>query len=99
MTRSPSLPSRMGCSLLMSTADRDRQPRLPGMPDLPSSETPALFTVPEAGDDSFPAVPLLPRYTPAKRPLDSFYIPLLKRSKVYDRAVGYWSAAELKFAA
>ena len=42
---------------------------------------------------------LVPRYTPAKRPLESFYIPLLSRARAYDRAVGYWSAAELAFAA
>ena len=51
------------------------------------------------GADSFKSVVLFPRYTPAKRPLESFYIPLLSRAKGYDRAVGYWSAKELIFAA
>jgi superfamily II DNA or RNA helicase len=56
---------------------------------------------PSAGEseDSFRAVALYPRYTPARRPLESFYIPLLSRATNFDRAVGYWSARELAFAA
>ena len=47
----------------------------------------------------FTDLPLLPRYTPDTQPFDSFYVPLLSRAKCYDRAVGYWSAAELMYAA
>ncbi|MFY1702985.1 DEAD/DEAH box helicase [Micromonospora sp. WMMA1923] len=83
----------------MSTFREEEQQLLPGMPHPRRSQTPAMFEVPNEGDDSFRAVPLLPRYSPAKQPLDTFYIPLLKRAKFYDRAVGYWSATELKFAA
>ncbi|HEY3903057.1 MAG TPA: helicase-related protein [Streptosporangiaceae bacterium] len=53
----------------------------------------------EEGEDSFRAVALYPRYTPARHPLESFYIPLLSRATSFDRAVGYWSARELAFAA
>ena len=35
----------------------------------------------------------------SQAPLESFYIPLLSRATSFDRAVGYWSAAELTFAA
>ena len=58
-----------------------------------------MFSLTAEGEDSLKAVALVPRYTPAKRPLESFYIPLLSRAKYYDRAVGYWSAKELLFAA
>ena len=47
----------------------------------------------------FTDLALLPRYTPDAQPFDSFYVPLLSRAKCYDRAVGYWSAAELMYAA
>ena len=52
-----------------------------------------------AGEDSFQAVGIRARYTPDDRPLASFYVPMLARARFYDRAVGYWSAAELQFAA
>ena len=58
-----------------------------------------MLSLTAEGEDSLKAVALVPRYTPAKRPLESFYIPLLSRAKYYDRAVGYWSAKELVFAA
>ncbi|NKS70572.1 DEAD/DEAH box helicase family protein [Rhodococcus hoagii] len=51
------------------------------------------------GEDSFQAVAIKARYTPDDRPLATFYVPLLTRALFYDRAVGYWSAAELQFAA
>lgn len=76
------------------------QEALPGLPAAGKPDVQeAMFVPPAEGDDSFKAVPLIPRYTPAKRPLESFYIPLLSRAKAYDRAVGYWSATELVFAA
>ena len=58
-----------------------------------------MLSLTAEGEDSLKAVALVPRYTPTKRPLESFYIPLLSRAKYYDRAVGYWSAKELLFAA
>lgn len=45
------------------------------------------------------ALSLRPMYTPKDRPGESFYVPILTRAVAYDRAVGYWSAAELKYAA
>ncbi|MCY1655736.1 SNF2-related protein [Dietzia sp. SL131] len=50
-------------------------------------------------EDTFRAIVIRPRYTPDDRPLTTFYVPMLSRSLSYDRAVGYWSAAELQFAA
>ena len=50
-------------------------------------------------DDSFVEAPLKSRYSPDDRPFESFYVPLLSRAIAYDRAVGYWSATELQFAA
>jgi superfamily II DNA or RNA helicase len=76
------------------------QDALPGFPAASTAEAQeAMFVPPPEGDDSLKAVSLLPRYTPGTRPLESFYIPLLSRAKTYDRAVGYWSASELVFAA
>ncbi|MBP2520894.1 SNF2-related protein [Rhodococcus sp. PvP104] len=57
-----------------------------------------LIDLPDA-DDSFDSIGLKARYTPKDRPLGAFYIPMLSRAIAYDRAVGYWSAAELQFAA
>ena len=58
----------------------------------------ALIQRPEA-DDSFVGIGLKGRYSPNDYPLGSFYIPMLSRAISFDRAVGYWSAAELQFAA
>lgn len=84
----------------MSDADEAAQNALSGRSVTTAStgqdEMPPLTA---EGADSLKAVALVPRYTPAKRPLESFYIPLLSRAKYYDRAVGYWSAKELIFAA
>src|SRR5581483_6212523 len=84
----------------MSDADEAAQNALSGRSVTTAStgqdEMPPLTA---EGTDSLKAVALVPRYTPAKRPLESFYIPLLSRAKYYDRAVGYWSAKELIFAA
>jgi len=56
--------------------------------------------IPDGNDgDSFPSLPIQARYTPDDRPLTTFYIPMLSCAIAYDRAVGYWSAAELQFAA
>lgn len=59
-----------------------------------------LFTHdPATGDDSFQTVTLRSTYSPDDQPFKKFYLPLLTRSVMYDRAVGYWSATELQFAA
>lgn len=84
------------------TGDGSTAGRLPGMPNAPEQPTQnGLFEHEAGGEDSLREVrpQLKPRYTPDDHPLESFYIPLLTRSIRYDRAVGYWSAAELKFAA
>lgn len=44
-------------------------------------------------------VPVKPKYSPDDHPLDTFYIPMLSVATAYDRAVGYWSATELSYAA
>ncbi|WP_411129791.1 DEAD/DEAH box helicase [Streptomyces sp. x-19] len=49
--------------------------------------------------DSFRSVQLKPMYSPDDAPFEAFYEPLLSRAVAYDRAVGYWSGAELQFAA
>lgn len=59
----------------------------------------ALDIPDENGSDSFQSLPIRGRYTPDDRPLGTFYVPMLSRAIAYDRAVGYWSAAELQFAA
>lgn len=51
------------------------------------------------GGDSFRSVGVLGAYSPDDQPFQTFYLPLLSRAISYDRAVGYWSAAELQFAA
>lgn len=58
-----------------------------------------LFAHDPAGDESFRAVGVKGDYSPDDRPFETFYVPLLSRAISYDRAVGYWSAAELQFAA
>jgi superfamily II DNA or RNA helicase len=49
--------------------------------------------------DSFRSLRLRSTYSPDNSPFEYFYVPLLKRAVTYERAVGYWSAAELQFAA
>ena len=49
--------------------------------------------------DSFQTVDLGATYSPDDRPFETFYLPLLSRAVTYDRAVGYWSASELQYAA
>lgn len=51
------------------------------------------------GNDSFVRVGLKGDYSPDDQPFATFYVPMLSRAVAYDRAVGYWSAAELQFAA
>ncbi|WP_423463366.1 DEAD/DEAH box helicase [Promicromonospora sp. MS192] len=46
-----------------------------------------------------PALPLRAMYSPKDRPGATFYVPVLTRAVTYDRAVGYWSSAELQYAA
>lgn len=74
---------------------------LPGAPEPPAASAQAdLFAVdPVMSPDSFRAVGLRSTYSPDDRPFDTFYVPLLSRATHYDRAVGYWSAAELQLAA
>ncbi|MFE8015139.1 DEAD/DEAH box helicase [Streptomyces antibioticus] len=54
---------------------------------------------PATAEDSFRSVSLKAMYSPDDAPFESFYEPLLSRAIAYDRAVGYWSGAELQFAA
>ncbi|MEO3756220.1 helicase-related protein [Streptomyces sp. B6B3] len=54
---------------------------------------------PATADGSFRSVPLKAMYSPDDAPFETFYEPLLSRAVAYDRAVGYWSGAELQFAA
>ncbi|MEU2066135.1 SNF2-related protein [Streptomyces anulatus] len=54
---------------------------------------------PAAGEDSFRSLALKVMYSPDDAPFETFYEPLLSRAVTYDRAVGYWSGAELQFAA
>ncbi|WP_179288583.1 DEAD/DEAH box helicase [Micrococcus luteus] len=49
--------------------------------------------------DSFQSVDLAATYSPDDHPFETFYLPLLSRAVIYDRAVGYWSASELQYAA
>ncbi|MDQ0031524.1 SNF2-related protein [Arthrobacter bambusae] len=49
--------------------------------------------------DSFTDVEVKGSYSPDDHPFDDFYLPMLARATSYDRAVGYWSAAELQLAA
>lgn len=66
----------------------------------PEAGQEGLFTDgPVSADDSFRTVKIQPNYSPDDTPFDRFYVPLLTRAITYDRAVGYWSAAELQFAA
>ncbi|MFF4255001.1 SNF2-related protein [Streptomyces sp. NPDC001663] len=54
---------------------------------------------PATAEDSFRSVTLKAMYSPDDKPFETFYEPLLSRAVAYDRAVGYWSGAELQFAA
>ncbi|WP_157104062.1 DEAD/DEAH box helicase [Nocardia kruczakiae] len=54
---------------------------------------------PVTAQDSFRSVELKAMYSPDDAPFTTFYEPLLSRAIAYDRAVGYWSGAELQFAA
>ena len=45
------------------------------------------------------AIPLKARYEPRDEPLQTFFIPGLAVSHLYDRAVGYWSSSEVALAA
>lgn len=75
------------------------EPPLLGAPALGRPQQESLNIPDGPGDGSFPALPIQARYTPNDRPLTTFYVPMLSRAIAYDRAVGYWSAAELQFAA
>src|SRR5690606_18309680 len=71
---------------------------LPGPPAAPVISD--LFPYdPISSPDSFQTVDLRATYSPDDRPFETFYLPLLSRAVTYDRAVGYWSASELQYAA
>lgn len=73
---------------------------LPDAPTPGASEQDGLFTHnPATAEDSFQSVLVRSTYSPDDHPFETFYLPLLTRAVAYDRAVGYWSAAELQFAA
>lgn len=83
---------------------------MPGDPDIGTGALFGQFTrrvseqiplITGHGDDPppFTELKILGTYTPAVEPLESFYLPMLSRAIAYDRAVGYWSASEIRFAA
>lgn len=73
---------------------------LPDAPAPGASEQGGLFPHhPATAEESFRTVSLKSTYSPDADPFETFYLPLLTRAVAYDRAVGYWSAAELQFAA
>ena len=71
---------------------------LVGLPVAGKAHQGELIGLPDT-DDSFVGIGVQGRYSPNDHPLGTFYIPMLSRAIAYDRAVGYWSAAELAFAA
>jgi hypothetical protein len=79
----------------------DSDALLPGPPNAPAAPVICdLFPYdPISSPDSFQTVDLGATYSPDDRPFETFYLPLLSRAVTYDRAVGYWSAAELQYAA
>lgn len=79
----------------------DRDGLLPGAPvQPPAPMASGLFPYdPVSSPDSFQTVDLGASYSPDDCPFETFYIPLLSRAVSYDRAVGYWTAAELQYAA
>ncbi|MCB2413083.1 DEAD/DEAH box helicase family protein [Demequina sp. TTPB684] len=83
----------------MTTDDSDAL--LPGPPAAPAAPVISDRSPydPISSPDSFQTVDLGATYSPDDRPFETFYLPLLARAVTYDRAVGYWSAAELQYAA
>lgn len=80
--------------------DPDSHPSLlPVRPDRIAAGHEQLFIQDTGGSDSFVSVGLKGDYSPDDRPFTTFYVPMLSRAVAYDRAVGYWSAAELQLAA
>lgn len=79
----------------------DSDDLLPGSPALPVAQVGSGPCPTEAtsSPESFQTVDLRATYSPDDRPFETFYVPLLSRAVTYDRAVGYWSAAELQYAA
>lgn len=78
----------------------DSDALLPAPELLGAPATPPVFPGdPLSSPDSFQTVDLGATYSPDDRPFETFYLPLLSRAVTYDRAVGYWSAAELQYAA
>ena len=79
----------------------DSDALLPGPPEPQAASVISdLFPYdPISSPDSFQTVDLGATYSPDDRPFETFYLPLLSRAVTYDRAVGYWSAAELQYAA
>lgn len=79
----------------------DSNALLPGSPAPPTTPViSGLFPYdPISSPDSFQTVDVAATYSPDDRPFETFYLPLLSRAVTYDRAVGYWSASELQYAA
>lgn len=82
----------------MVSSDSDTLP-LDLTPGQQESSQEVLFSHDPDGEESFQSVGVKGDYSPDDRPFETFYVPLLSRAISYDRAVGYWSAAELQFAA
>lgn len=70
-------------------------PAPPGGPVSPELSSGDYASSPE----SFQTIDLGATYSPDDNPFETFYLPLLSRAVTYDRAVGYWSASELQYAA
>lgn len=77
--------------------ERQESP-LPALPTEIQTLPEEQITHETAGSDSFVGVGLKGDYSPDDQPFTTFYLPMLSRAVAYDRAVGYWSAAELQFA-
>ena len=92
--------SRTLCSTWIDVTQEYSDALLPEAPTPTASEQGGLFTHdPATAEDSLQSVSLKSTYSPDDHPFETFYLPLLTRAVTYDRAVGYWSAAELQFAA
>lgn len=71
-----------------------------GLPATAPARQEELIAHGAGGSDSFRSIGgLKGDYSPNDKPFTTFYVPMLSRAIAYDRAVGYWSAAELQFAA
>src|SRR5699024_3056711 len=94
-------PTRTHCSTWSDMTPDDSDALSTGSPASPGGPaSPDLFSGDSiSSPDSFQTVDLGASYSPDDRPFETFYLPLLSRAVTYDRAVGYWSASELQYAA